>query len=149
MSDIQPPAVLTDKAKYLNDKFYLILNEIVKTYPSVKLDPNKNNQMAYDANMEKMKRLQNEYFLFKNDVTRASENILKKLAEIDAQINGLENQNKVLRFQLDNLQSSTYSAEGLFDDAQITRNELLVSNFIFFGVMCGGGYMYYQSITSP
>ena len=77
MGDIQPPAVLIDKAKYLNDKFYLILNEIVKTYPSSKFDPNA-NKAAFDANMEKMKRLQNDYFLFKNDVTYASESILKK-----------------------------------------------------------------------
>jgi len=146
MGDIQPPAVLIDKAKYLNDKFYLILNEIVKTYPSSKFDPNA-NKAAFDANMEKMKRLQNDYFLFKNDVTYASESILKKIVEGDAEITLLENQNKILRFQLDNLKSSTYSAEGLFDDAQISRNELYVSNIIFFGVMCGGGYMYYKSMT--
>jgi hypothetical protein len=148
MSGNQPPAVLTDKAKSLNDKFYLILNEIVKTYPSTKVNPSQNNQALHDANMGKMKKLQNDYFLYKNEVERASETILKSLAQLDAQINGLENKNKVLRFQLDNLKSSTYSAEGLFDDAQISRNELLVSNFIFFGVMCGGGYMYYKSIAA-
>jgi hypothetical protein len=149
-----PPIVFTAQAKQLNDKFYLTLNEIIKTYPIAQLKPtinsqydrSKTNKSFYDANMNKMLALQNEYFIFKNTVVSSTEKIEKEITETDKKITVLENQNKVLKIQLDNLKSSSHSAEGLFDDAQITRNELLFSNFLLFGVMCGGGFMYYKSI---
>jgi len=149
-----PPIVFTAQAKQLNDKFYLTLNEIIKTYPIAQLKPtinsqydrSKTNKSFYDANMNKMLALQNEYFIFKNTVVSSTEKIEKEITETDKKITVLENQNKVLKLQLDNLKSSSHSAEGLFDDAQITRNELLFSNFLLFGVMCGGGFMYYKSI---
>jgi hypothetical protein len=148
-----PPIVLTDKAKDLNDKFYLILNEVVKTYPTAKLhgdnpskfDRKQTNNAVYDANMEQLVNLQNDYFLYKNDVVRSTEAIEQIIQSTDKQINGLEVQNKILSTQLAGLKSSSYSAEGLFDDAQITRNQLLISNFIIFGVMCGGGFLYYKT----
>ena len=149
-----PPIVFTAQAKQLNDKFYLTLNEIIKTYPIAQLKPTINsqydrsqtNKSVFNSNMNKMLRLQNEYFIFKNTVVSSTENIQKEIAETDKKITILENQNKVLKLQLDNLKTSSHSAEGLFDDAQITRNELLFSNFLLFGVMCGGGFMYYKSI---
>jgi hypothetical protein len=151
----KPPIVLTDKASELNDKFFLILNEIVKTYPSAKgqgsnpSNSNRNitNDAAYAANMKKLVNLQNEYFMYKNDVIMATEAVNKIIQKTDKKINSLEMQNKVLNKQYDNLKASSYSADGLFDDAQITRNELLISNFILFGVMCGGGFLYYKSMA--
>ena len=149
------PIVLNDKASELNDKFYLILNEIVNTYPTAKLEgsnPSKydrsvTNDAIYKANMKEMVSLQNDYFLYKNDVVRNSESIQKIIHALDKEINGLEAQNKVLNAQFANLKSTSYSAEGLFDDTQITRNQLLISNFILFGVMCAGGFIYYKSMS--
>ena len=149
-----PPIVFTAQAKQLNDKFYLTLNEIIKTYPIAQLKPTINsqydrsqtNKSLFSSNMNKMLRLQNEYFIFKNTVVSSTEKLEKEINETDKKITVLENQNKVLKLQLDNLKTSSHSAEGLFDDAQITRNELLFSNFLLFGVMCGGGFMYYKSI---
>ena len=151
-----PPIVLIDESKDLNNKFYLILNEIVKTYPSAKLNPalkskydiTQTNSVLYEENMQKLVNLQNEYFLYKNKVVSASETILQSITETDTQINILENKNKVLSVQLENLKNSSYSAEGLFDDTQITRNQLLISNIIFFSVICGGGFMYFKRLKS-
>lgn len=151
-----PPIVLIDESKDLNNKFYLILNEIVKTYPSAKLNPalkskydiTQTNSVLYEENMQKLVNLQNEYFLYKNKVVSASETILQSITETDTQINILENKNKVLSVQLENLKNSSYSAEGLFDDTQITRNQLLISNIIFFSVICGGGFMYFKSLKA-
>lgn len=144
------PFALTDKTKDLNDRFYLILNRIVQNYPSSKLYPSDSNinKSIYSENMAKMEKLQNEYFLYKNEMTLASETIQNEIMNGDDKINALEAQNKVLRLQFENLKSSSYSAEGLFDDAQISRNQLLVSNIILFGIMAGGGYMYYKSLNT-
>lgn len=148
------PLVLSDRAKMLNDQFYLYLNEIVKSYPSSKVNPtnpsiynvNKTNQELYNNAMGQMLVLQNDYFLYKNDVIKTNETIQTEIKEIDTEINKLESQNKVLSSQLDNLKASSYSAEGLFDDAQITRNQLYVSNIIFFCVLISGGYMFYKKM---
>jgi hypothetical protein len=140
------PFALTDQTKNLNDRFYLLLNKIVNSYPSTKINPNDSmNNTIYATNMAKMEDLQNEYFLYKNSVVQASEAIQNAITDGNNEVNALEAQNKVLRIQFENLKTSSYSAEGLFDDAQISRNQLWVSNFILFGIMAGGGYMYYKS----
>jgi hypothetical protein len=150
------PLFLTDKAKMLNDKFYLELNETVKSYPISKATPDgiaiynrsETNKEMHEANMVKMLNLQNEYFIYKNDVIQSNETIQKEINEIDKELNGLEAQNKVLSTQLDSLKGSSYSAEGLFDDAQITRNQLFFSNIVLFGTIAGLGYMFYKSIKN-
>jgi hypothetical protein len=150
------PIVLIDKSKDLNDRFYLILNEVVKTYPSAKLHPDINskydysqkNNALYKSNLDALHALQNEYFLYKNEVVSASQSMLQSIQDMDSQITVLENKNKILNIQFENLKNNSYSAEGLFDDAQITRNQLLVSNFILFGVICGGGFLFYKKLKA-
>ena len=141
------PFALTDKTKDLNDRFYLIINKIVKSYPSTKLYPNDNaNASLYNSSMAEMERLQNDYFLYKNSIVKVSEDLQHEIVNSNENINALEGQNKILRVQYENLKGSSYSAEGLFDDAQISRNQLLVSNIILFGIMAGGGFIYYKSL---
>jgi hypothetical protein len=141
------PFALTDKTKDLNDRFYLIMNKIIKSYPSTKLYPNDTaNMSVYNDSMARMEKLQNEYFLYKNSIIKASEDIQRDIIDSNDNINALEGQTKILKVQYENLKSSAYSAEGLFDDAQISRNQLLVGNFILFGLMAGGGVIYYKSL---
>jgi hypothetical protein len=141
------PFALTDKTKDLNDRFYLIMNKIIQVYPTTKIKKDDTTTMSlYNENMGKLEKLQNEYFLYKNTVFKASEDIQRDITSGNDKVNALEEQNKVLRVQLENLKSSAHSAEGLFDDAQISRNQLLISNIILFCIMAGGGFMYYKSI---
>lgn len=142
--------------KALNDRFYLILNDLVAVYPAYKANPNafstidttKTNKQMYDANMLLMQALQNDYFLYKNNIVAANEVLMKSMTNEHEEVNILEAQNKVLKLQLNNLQTTSYSAEGLFDDAQITRNQLLVSNWILCAIIVCGGVLYYKSITT-
>ena len=156
MGILQPPVVLVDQSRDLNDRFYLILNELVKTYSLAKTHPNdisplnssKTNLESYSENMALMLALQNDYFLYKNNVNSAIDSMIKTIGNGNNQLNELESQNKVLHLQLDNLKNSSNQAEGLFDDAQITRNQLLVSNWILFGIIVGGGFIYYKSLKT-
>jgi hypothetical protein len=148
--------VLTDQSKDLNDRFYLILNELVQTFSLAKSSPDaispsdgsQTNGQIYATNLKLMQVLQNDYFLYKNNIVAASETLLQSMNEANNQINGMESQNKILHLQLDNLKNSTHSAEGLFDDAQITRNQLLVSNWILFAIIASGGILYYKSMKT-
>ena len=154
--DYIAPIFLTDKAKELNDGFYLKLNELVKQFPKAKLKPNekyiedisKTNKAAYETMMNNMLLLQNEYFVYKNDIARESQDLLTYINELDSKILKLDTETNKLNTKLNELKSSSYSAEGLFDDAQITRNELLFGNTIFFIVILVGGFIGYKYIKS-
>ena len=82
------------------------------------------------------------------EVKALNEVLMKSMTNEHEEVNILEAQNKVLKLQLNNLQTTSYSAEGLFDDAQITRNQLLVSNWILCAIIVCGGVLYYKSITT-
>lgn len=149
---ILSPLALTDKTKDLNDRFYAVLNEITKKYPRTKLQSSDitptTEQKAYNENMVKMESLQNEYFMYKNDINHANSQIQSYITKTDDSIGALEAQNKILKVQYEELKNSSNSAKGLFDDAQISRNQLLVSNIIFFSIMVGCGFGYYKSIKA-
>jgi len=151
--DYIPPAFLTNEAKDLNDRFYLILTNVVAAFPYNKSNPNdlnmqgnKTNKQDYDDSMADMLQLQNDYFLYKNSVIYASELLLKKVNAIDDQINILDTETTALKAQLKNIVSSSRSAEGMLDDSQMTRNQLFCGNIILFLFMATGGYIYYKKV---
>lgn len=148
------PVFLTDQAKDLNDRFYLILNNLVDIYPDYKLKPTatsiedntKTNLQVYTDNMNKMMKLQTEYFIYKNTIVRNSQDLLDKMNSIDDQINILDKENKKLSRQIGEMANSGYSAEGMLDDTQITRNQIFYGNIFLFIIMMSGGYMYYKKV---
>ena len=74
MSDMINSGLLTNKAKDLNDRFFLLLNEIVKIFPDAKIKPtvmsaydkSKTNKQLYDFSIDQMLKLQTEYFMFRS-----------------------------------------------------------------------------------
>ena len=64
-----------------------------------------------------------------------------------SRIRSTENKTKELLMKLNDLKSSSYSAEGLFDDAQLTRNQILIGNIVLFIVISVLGYIAYLNIT--
>ena len=154
LDDYVAPVFLTDQAKNLNDKFYLILNNLVDSYPAGKLTPNetsytdatKTNIQIYNANMAQMLKLQNDYFIYKNSIVKASQDLMKYINSVDDQINILESENKDLSVQLEEMANSSHSAEGMLDDSQITRNQIFYGNIILFSIMAVGGYTYYKKV---
>jgi hypothetical protein len=148
------PIFLTDEAKALNDRFYLLLNEVVTAFPDGKFNPTKfsvqdrtkTNKYMYDLAMANMLQIQNEYFLYKNDVVKSSEGVLTYIKEIDAIISIMDEENGGLIKTLKELKSSSHSAEGLFDDTQISRNELLYGNIFLFIIIVVGGFSVYKKL---
>jgi hypothetical protein len=154
--DYIPPVFLSDEARNLNDQFYLILNNLVASFPFSKIKPDGKtiynnsitNKVDYDNNMANMLQLQNDYFLYKNSVVSNSQAVLKEMHEIDKQINIIDQQNAILRTQVNELSNSGRSAEGMLDDSQITRNQMFYGNVILFIIMASGGYLYYKKVYS-
>jgi hypothetical protein len=152
--DYVAPVFLTDEARDLNDRFYLILNNLVKTFPSYKSDPRGatyydtsiTNTQDYDNNMADMLSLQSDYFTYKNRVVYTSELLMKQVGDVDTQINVIDRENIVLKSKLGEMANSSRSAEGMLDDSQLTRNQLFYGNIVLFLFMMGGGYMYYKNV---
>lgn len=148
------PVFLTDQAKDLNDRFYLLLNNLVDIYPDYKLNPTtkstidntKTNLQVYTDNMTLINNLQTEYFIYKNSIVSNSLELLKEMNSIDDEINVLDNENKKMSKQIDEMANSSYSAEGMLDDSQITRNQIFYGNIILFIMMVYGGYIYYKKV---
>ena len=149
MGDMINSNLLTEKANNLNDRFFLILNEIVKVFPEAKInetgssryDITQTNKEVYDKLMQEMLKLQTEYFMFNNLVTKETNEMLKLVNGLDSSIQSVDNNNKELLARLSELKGSSYSAEGLFDDAQLTRNQILFGNVVLFIVISVGGYV--------
>jgi hypothetical protein len=154
LDDYVAPVFLTDQAKNLNDRFYLILNNLVESYPDGKLNPTKTsmldnkktNLQIYNDNMSRMMKLQNDYFIYKNSIVKSSEELMKYINSVDDEINVLDGENKNLTSKLEAMANSTHSAEGMLDDTQITRNQLFYGNIILFLIMAAGGYTYYKKV---
>ena len=139
------PDFLINKTKELNDSFYLILAEIIKTYPNSKTYPNdENNNALHTTNMNSMKKLQSDYFLHKNLVAKEGEHMSRGTVLLDIEIDRLEESNKQIQKRLDDLMNSDNSAEGILDDTKITRNQMFIGNILLFATMVGGGYLYYK-----
>lgn len=148
--------LLTTKAKDLNDRFFLLLNEIVKVFPDAKINPDttskydlsKDNKDMYNEAMGKMLELQNEYFMFNNTITKETNNMLDYVTNLDKNIQLNDALNKKLLSRLSDLKSSSHSAEGLFDDALLSRNQILFGNTVLFIAICAGGYFGYNMIKT-
>jgi hypothetical protein len=145
------PSFFTVRAKELNDKFYVILPTIVNNYPNMRKnlnDATNTNTLAYNEGISQMKLLQSEYFLYKNDMLKESENLSKHGKDIDEKINEIEEKNKTLKAKLDSIKASSDSATGMLDDTQLTRNQLFVGNIFLFILLIGGGYVFYKKTNS-
>ena len=154
--DYIPPVFLTDGARDLNDRFYLILNNLVAAFPYSKIKPTDRtpdnnsitNKADYDTNMALMLQLQNDYFIYKNSVVSNSDAVLQKMVTIDNQVNILDKKNAILRARVNELTNSGHSAEGMLDDSQITHNQMFYGNVILFIIIASGGYIYYKKVYS-
>ena len=138
------PAYLIDRAKELNDKFHVLLNQIVKVYPDAKFTPSSQDSTKFNTFMNLMRDNQSEYFLLYNDVIVASETLSKTGKNIDAQIEYLNTQIKLTKGKLDDLKNSGYSAEGMLDDTKLTRNQVFFGNVVIFLILAGSCYMIYK-----
>ena len=150
------PSFLTARAKELNDKFYLILNIIIEYYPKQRLLDDtlqstavNENVLKYRDGLSKMMTLQNEYFLYKNDLLKESESLSRYGKDLDAKINEYEEKNKNIKEKLSAIKASSNSAVGMLDDTQLTRNQLSVGDSILFILTAIGGYMLYKINKNP
>lgn len=152
---VAPPIILLENGMDLQKEFDLVLNELVLSFPTGKVTPdlssnyvpNKTYGEEYLTAQQRMIQLQEDYFMYRNKILKNNKMVVKKIEDLDSQINALDDENKVLKDKAISLRSSSYSAKGMLDDSKLSRNQLMVGNVFLFVIVTGVGYIYYKKTT--
>jgi hypothetical protein len=135
------PEYFTNKLKELNQRYVIILDEVVKTYPSYKANPKFNRyEKDYEKNISNLLKLQTDYFLFKNNIVKANTDLQKDIKQIDEMLYELEEENKILREEYAYLTNSNNAARGMLTDSTTLYNQQLTGNWLLFLILSGLSY---------
>lgn len=123
----------TNKKKELNQRFFIIVDEVVKTYPNFKSNPDSPvKSEIYKKNISNLDKLQLDYFLFKNDLEKRVDNVHKEVKQIDDDIYELDEENKRLKRELALLVNGDNAAGGRLVDSRALYNIQFTGNIILF-----------------
>jgi len=138
---MQSPTTYENLNKELNQRYEIILDEIVKNYPNYKANPKFNSySQAYTKNMSNLQKLQNEYFLFKNKLSKDTDDLQKEIKQIDEMLYELEEETKLKREEYAYLKNTDNAAYGQLTDSKTLYNQQLLGNWLLFLTFSGLTY---------
>lgn len=130
----------------LNDQYNTVLAEVVKYYPSYKVNPKFTKyEENYNTNLANLQQLGLEYATLKNNLNKDNDTMFANIKTINEQIHKLEAENKKLQAELDLLTNSDNAAGGRLTDASFFYNKQLAMNWLMFTTLVVLGVKYYQS----
>jgi hypothetical protein len=133
---METPKHFKEQNNELTQRYNIIIDEIVKTYPTYKANPLFNNyEDSYKKNISNLEKLQQEFFLLKNSLNKSTEELQKDIKEIDDKIYLLEEDNTRLRDELALLTNSDNAAHGRLTDSKTMYNQKLFGNCLLFTFM--------------
>ena len=128
---IKPPKYYREKLNEQNINFFIVLDELIKMYPSYKSNPDyPEYQNMFAVDMGNFQKSKQELFLLKNSIENDSNTLNKNVIKMNKMIDLLENQNKNLREKYNISSDDIHSSEGLIDQKQELYNEKIL-NLIF------------------
>ena len=137
------PSYYENTIKELNQRYYLVLDEIVKLFPKQKMYP---KYLAYSKpftnDMTNLNKLQTDFFLFKNSLESDIESLDKDIKKTNEEIDNLEHENKKLSATLESLKNSNNASHGMLEDTNLLYNQQLFGNTLLFLILLGAGYKY-------
>jgi len=130
--------------KELNQNYYLVMNEYSQQYPKSKAHPEiKCFSKALEEDMDNLKSLQYDFFLFKNDLEKDIKTTSNEIYKADKMIAKLDKENIKLKGSLTRLSNASLGAEGMFNDSQATYNQSLLGNlYLTVGLFSVAAYLY-------
>jgi hypothetical protein len=137
------PSFYEKKIKELNQRYYLVLDELVKLFPKNKMYP---KYLAYSkpftTDMSNLIKLQTDFFLFKNELASDIDFVDKNIRRVNEQIENIEDENKELSKTLESLQNSNNASDGMLSDTKLLYNQKLLGNWLLVLILLGTGYKY-------
>ena len=140
-----PSSSFADANKELIQRYNIIIGEIVKTYPNYKANPTFNEyDSAYTKNINNLQKLQADIFLLKNNISKNIDTTQQDITQVDETLYKLEEENKVLRQRLADLNNSDNAANGMLYDSKTLYKQQFISNCILFLSLGTAAYMVFS-----
>ena len=137
---VKTPKYYREKLNEQNINFFIVLDELIKMYPSYKSNPDyPEYQNMFSVDMGNFQKSKQELFLLKNSIENDSNTLNKNVIKMNKMIDLLENQNKNLREKYNISSDDIHSSEGLIDQKQELYNEKILNLiFLIVGVISVG-----------
>ncbi len=128
------PSLFTSRNNELIQRYNIIIAEIVKTYPNYKANPSFNSfETSYKTNISNLQQLQGDVFLLKNELNKNIDTMQRDIKHVDETIFKMDEENKVLKAQLNDLNNSDNAAQGMLLDSNTLYKKELIGNVLLFG----------------
>jgi hypothetical protein len=135
-NSIQKPTYYDSKINELDQRYNLIMNELSNNYNN----GNNENIKTDEKNIEK---LQNDFFLLKNDLLNNIGTVSDNVTRYDLEINKVVTQNKKLKKSYDEMKQKNSGSKGFARDTQVLYNQYLMGNFLI-GLVAISSVLLYQ-----
>ena len=139
------PSYYKNTLKELNNKYYSVLDEMVKVFPKYKMYPTfQTYSKEYTEDMGIINKIQTEFFLFRNNLDSDNDTINKDIKKVNKEIAQFEIDNKHLTARLNSLQNSNNASHGMLKDTKLLYNQKMAGNWLLFFVLTSVVYKYYK-----
>lgn len=128
------PAYYDAKIVDFDQRYNLIMNELSKNIL------NKTNTKTDEKNIE---RLQNEFFLLKNEIINDTQNMSENITRYDLRLNKILKQNVELKKKYDEMHQKYRGSSGFERDTKTLYNQYLMGNFLI-GLVAISSILIYQ-----
>ncbi len=135
----QKPTVYDSKINELDQRYNLIMNELSK---------NVTKSSGSKTDEKNIERLQNDFFLLKNDILNDIENLSTNISRYDERLNKLMKQNNDLKKLFDGMKQNFNGSKGFAKDTQVLYNQYLMGNYLI-GLVTIGSILLYQKYFTP
>lgn len=144
MSYIQRPTTYAQHINYLNQNFYIVLDELVQRYPENKMlskYPDFDNTLPQDK--QKIKQVTNQLFSLKDRIERSIELTEENNTAIDEEITQLREANRLLADKYKKLIETNSAAEGLnYQTTEIYYMKIVNLILLIGGIGAAGAILY-------
>ncbi len=122
------PSYYKNKIKELNQRFYLVLDEIRKSYPRYKVfSNNPEYENIYSNDISNMEKINKDFFLLKKSLEKDSVIMNKLIYKKDAQIKLKQKQNEELKGTLQDLITGNNSSIGMIEQKEQAYNHEILN----------------------
>jgi predicted ribosome quality control (RQC) complex YloA/Tae2 family protein len=131
-----------NKLTEIDNYFYLTINELRTVMPKYFTNPNIDAYSTkYNLDIQNLNTSQQNLFLLKNDVEKATTDLDNNINQIDEQIQTLDKENNKLSKKLDSLIERNYGGKGMLVDTTMIYTQKKYANYLFAGIiLCVAGY---------
>ena len=123
----------------LYNTFNITLDEMSKSYIDYKLN---NDSKEYNLDKGNLEKAKTEIYKYSNDIQSASENMKRKIIELNRLITMIDTQNQQLSSKLSILDEQDSGAVGALQDKTNVYNELYIQNIVLLVVIILNSLLY-------